>query len=451
MRTETHGSNVYLVNNEGVLHVAGTLYLNQEYTNPHTKAVVARALRVWARVATAFDIDLATRALKGQWLNEAEKKALRYLVFRPITEIELMQDQAVRHIALATKGAKAKEEIGAVEPNTAHKQLVGIANFLTWFHRKILEPRMPVASLISTSLRRQVEDCARDLKKGVAGTSTSHPHRISSVPNERFLQLYSAVYLNYRDVFRTDGGKPASNAARDRAIVLLACEGLRPGAIGNLARADFRWEGINLPGYIALRDNTARRATPVGTNTPVQKGTSSNQNYNSEVTVPVWPTTAKAIQEYIEGERSENTSRGLQNRSKGFLFVADHGGPIGDRGTIARVFRQAGKGLADAGLLSRDLKDPYLDGESYDFHAYLLRHSAASLFFATKSHDMKSEVVMDLMKCRFGWSRASAMPALYAQRAMSDAASVTVNDFVETLFAQARAAKSTNTAPHEHG
>ena len=94
------------------------------------------------------------------------------------------------------------------------------------------------------------------------------------------------------------------------------------------------------------------------------------------------------------------------------------------------------------GLLSKDPTDPYLDGEVYDFHAYLLRHSSASLFYATKIHTTKADVVTDLMKMRFGWSADSDMPALYAQRAMSNAASLTVDDYMESLLFEAEVSKN---------
>lgn len=444
MKLETHGTKVFLATDEGLLHVPGTLYLNEKYWNPHTKQVAARALRVWVRFATAFDIDLAARTLEGRWLTEVEMKALRYLVFRPIYEIESMPDLAVRRIASATKRDEPNLAKGAVEPNTAVKQLVGIADFLTWFHRKVLEPRMPVGSSVAAALRQQVENAAHEMKRAVGGTKAAHPHRIRSVPTQRFLQIYSAVFLRWQEIFRTAAGRSSGNAARDRAIVLLAGEGVRPGAIGNIALADFRWQGGLYPAYLRLVDNTGRRAEKVNTRTPVQKGAASLQNYNSEITVPIWPTTAHAIQQYIDGEREVVVTQGLRNRSKGFLFLADHGGPIGDRGTIARVFRRAGKSLSKIGLLSKDPADPYLDGESYDFDAYLLRHSAASLFYATKALAMNPDVVIDLMKMRFGWSTASGMPALYAQRAISNAASLTVDEYMESLFAEARLSQHSN-------
>lgn len=444
MKLETHGSKVYLVAADtGSLHVPATLFLNEKYTNHHTKQAAAKALRVWVRLADAFDIDLAARALEGRWVTEAEKKALRHLVFRPIEEIESMSDRALKAVASATRDVEPRIANGAVEPNTALKQLVGIAKFLVWFHEKVLEPRMPITSPLVEVLRRQVETCAAELKRGVGSTKSSHPHRIKSVPRERFLQIYSAVYLRSPCLFKTVNGKAGSNLLRDRAMILLASEGIRPGAIGNIARSDFKWAGNREPGYLTVKDNTSKRSKKLSANTPVQKGTASNQNYNSEITIPIWPTTAEAIQEYIDSERAAVTTHGLRNRSEGFLFLAEHGGPIGNRGTIANVFRRAGKDFAAMGLLSKDPKDPYLTGEAYEFDAYLLRHSAISLFYSEKIKEKKDEVVKDLMKQRFGWSMESTMPALYARRAMSDAASVTVEDYMESLFSEAKSAKKT--------
>jgi len=447
MKIKTYGSKVFLETDTDILYVPGTLYLNEIYANHHSKHVSAKALRVWIRLADAFEIDLAARALEGRWLKEVEKKALRHLVFRPIEEIESMSDRSVRNIASATNDKEPNMRHGAVAPNTATKQLTGIANFLSWFYKKILQPRMPTRSTTSDVLKEQVELCAMELKKGVRGTKSLHPHLIRSLPTERFLQIYSAVYLRASELLKTDGGKIGSNLLRDRAMILLASEGLRPGAIGNIALADFKWSGMKTPGYVVIKDNTARRSKGLSTSTPVQKGAAGSQNYNSEFIMTIWPTTARAIQDYIDSERVAATTWGLRNRSEGFLFLADHGGPIGDRGTVAHVFRRASKGLTNMGLLSKAPGDPYLDGEIYPFHAYVLRHSAASLFYATRSLMMNVDVVTDLMKMRFGWSMGSGMPALYAQRAMSNAASITVDDYMESLFAEAMIAKSTDKKP----
>ena len=328
MRLETHGSKVYLSTDAGILHVPATLFLNETYANHHTMHIVARALRVWVRLADAFGIDLAARALEARWMTEAEKKALRYLVFRPIEEIESMSDRTVQTIASAIKDKDPNERAGAVEPNTALKNLVWIADFLLWFHKKVLEPRMPIGGAVSKTLRQQVEVCATELKKGVRGTKSLHPHRLRSVPAERFLQIYSTVYLRAADILKTHGGKVSSNLLRDRAMILLASEGMRPGAIGNVALADFKWAGKAAPGYVAIKDNTARRTKKLSTSTPVQKGAASNQNYNSEIIIPIWPTTAQAIKDYIDNERLVVTTRTLRNYSEGFLFLADHGGPM---------------------------------------------------------------------------------------------------------------------------
>lgn len=447
MILEQHGTKTFLTNSAGLTHAPGTLYLNERYRNPATKEVVARAIRVWARLADAFEIDLAARSVQAQWLTESEMKALRYLVFRPIQEIEAMSNTAIRQVASARR-----TPVGAVDDdpaqcgtatvchNTAAKQLVCIANFLVWFHHSIIGPRMPTGSAIAVALRQKVESCSKSLKSAIRNTKSAHPHLVRSLPTERFLAIYHALYTR-SDIYKTAGGKASATKMRDRAIALLACEGMRPGAIGNIALSDFRWDGGNNPGYIRITDNTTRRRKAMTSATPRQKGTRSHQGYNSEYLLSIWPTTADAIQEYIKTERKPLMMQGLKNRSQGFLFVAEHAGPIADRSTISYVFRRVGQGLESLGLLDRVQGDPYHEGDQYHFSAYLLRRSAASLFFAMRSQEMRAEVVQDVMKSRFGWSPTSSMPNLYAQRAMSDAAALTVDEFMDELFAAAKAKK----------
>ena len=431
-----------LTTDDGVVHVPFTLYLNSRYNNPHTIIAAARGLRVLSRFVDAFDIDIASRALEAHCLTEGEKRTLYQLVFYPIEQIEAMPDRAVRMIASAQKNQDPSRIKGAVEPNTAAKQLLQIADFLLWYHEKVLEPRMPLASPVTEALRRAYESCAKELKQAVAGTKSLHSHKIRSVPIRRFLEIYEALYSKAEHVLQTEGGQPGSNLKRDRAMILLAAEGIRPGAIGNIALADFKWPGGKERGHVAIKDNTSRRSKRLSTATPTQKGTRSRQNYSSEGTISIWPTTAQAIRDYIDGERQEVTGRTLRNKSEGFLFLAEHGGPIGDRSTISTVFKRSGIGLQRLGLLAKDENDPYLEGEEYNFSAYLLRHSAATLFYSSKAPQLRGEVVEDLMKLRFGWSQASGMPRVYAQRAMSDAASLTVDDFVESLLADALIAKN---------
>ncbi|WP_431509938.1 hypothetical protein [Variovorax sp. DAIF25] len=444
MKLETAGSLVIVSTGQGAVHGPFTLYVNERYDNPNSKAAASRALRVLLRVVDAFGINLAARALDGLCLLEGEKKALVQLAHYSIESIETMTDKKVRTIALAQARVDVSKIKNAVAPNTAAKQLVQIADFLAWYHRKVLEPRMPLSSDITEALRRQFELCAQELARAVASTKSAHPHKIRSVPSQLFLEIYSIAFLRATDLFRTKGGREGGNLKRDRAMILLAAEGMRPGAIGNIALADFKWPSGSERGYIVIKDNTARRINEVTTATPKQKGTGSRQNYNSEMTMSIWPTTAQAIQEYIAVEREAVARRTLTNRSRGFLFLAEHGGPITDRGTIGTVFRRAGSGLQRLGLLAKDPKDPYLEGEQYNFSAYLLRHSSASLFYSSKTREMKGEVVEDLMKMRFGWARESGMPRLYAQRALSDAASLTVDDFVDSLMAASRERRRTS-------
>ncbi len=442
MKIELAHSRTLLTTDDGVVHVPFTLYLNNRYDNPHTIGAAARGLRVFSRFVNAFDIDIASRALEARSLTEGEKMALCQLVFHPIKQIEAMSDRAVRMIASAQKNQDTSRIKGAVESNTADKQLMQIADFLLWYHEKILEPRMPLGSAVTEALRRAYESCAKELKQAVAGTKSSHPHRIKSAPIRRFLEIYGAAYSRAEDIFQTESGQPGSNLMRDRAMILLAAEGIRPGAIGNIALEDFKWPGGKERGHVRIKDNIARRSKRLTATTPTQKGTRSRQNYNSEGTIPIWPTTAKAIRDYIDGERQEITGRTLRNKSEGFLFLAKHGGAIGDRSTISTVFKRAGIGLRRLSLLAKDENDPYLEGEEYNFSAYLLRHSAATLFYSSKAQQSQGEVVEDLMKLRFGWSQASGMPRVYALRAMSDAASLTAEDFVESLLADAMIAKN---------
>lgn len=434
-----------MVTDHGVVHTPFTLYLNMRYVNPHTRVVAARALRVFGRLIDAFNIDFVERALQAKCLNEKEKAALRQLAFQRIEKIETMSDRAVRDIASIRNNLPKSKLKNTVEANTAAKQLVQIADFLNWYHDKVLNPRMPLTAPTTDALRREYNSCINELKDTIAATKTAHPHKIRSVPTERFLQIYSLLFLNPHEVLRTPSGKLSENILRDRAMILLAAEGIRPGALGNMHLSDFKWNGGNELGHINIKDNTARRKKWITTATPTQKGARSIQNYNSELTISIWPTTAHAIQNYINNERQEKTGKTLRNKSEGFLFLADHGGPINDRGTISTVFKRTGKAIEKLGLLSRARNDPYLNGETYNFSAYLLRHSAASLFYTSKAREMKGEVVEDLMKMRFGWAQKSGMPRLYAQRAIADEASLTLEDFFESLLTEA--SNGTKTMP----
>jgi integrase len=419
-----------LLSEDGRIHAPFSLYLNMEFDSPHTFASVAVGLNLLDLFIRAFSVNLEQRALDGQCLTEPEKHALRQMAYRPIADIERMSQAMVRRFAKTTSDLAPPDREGAVQPNTAQRRLRQIAAFLEWYERVIIAPGMPIGSPTKDALRRSYESCCEWLKTAIGGTKSSHPHSIRSAPRDTFLAIYRKVYLEPEAVFRAPSGKPSVTMLRDRAIVLLAAEGVRPGAIGNLQLADFRWNGDSAGGYLRIKDNLAKRGTRITAATPTQKGIRSKQPYNSEITIKLWPTTCAAIQQYAEGARQTAIGKTLKNPSKGFLFVTDNGKPIASRTTLAAVFKRAEHSLGLLGLLNRAPTDPYLNGDAYDLVAYLMRHSAASLFYEVNADRPDAT---SLMKDRFGWTAKSNMPALYARRSISDRAGVDLLAFLDSL------------------
>lgn len=420
-----------LIESDGSINGPFSLYLNERFDNPHTREAAAAGLRVFHRFLVAHGIDLPCRALEGESLRSVERKWLTELAYRPLEEVEEMSDAMIKRLTTVRKAAVARDRIGAVSPNTAAIKLASVAAFLRWFFTDVL-----AEAIRSASDRRALSDsytatCA-DLEARIRGTKQGHHHEIRSLPVERYLRLVRELVLHPEKLFVTQGGKQSATLMRDRAMVLLAAEGLRPGSLGNLAIDNFKYEAGSAGGYVEIKDNVPRRQAPVRTNTPKAKGARSTfVPYASNVTVKLWPFTCLAIKQYIDGERVEVLGRHLKNRSKSFLFVADHGGPITDRTTIAVVFCRLESRLRELGLLTRAAGDPYARGAHYDFSAYTLRHSAATFFYKSNAH---RPAVMDLMRQRFGWSASSKMPDRYANRAMSEEASVDMSDFHDQLL-----------------
>lgn len=438
MRLVIAKGSTLLLNQDGTINSPFSLFLNYKFSNPHTRESTATGLRLFHRFVSAHSINLAHRALVGQCLKPSEIPMLVQLAYRPIAEVERMEDAMIRRITKANPDKPAMDIKGAVEPNTAARRLDQIGNFLDWYFKNILDQRI-LGTLSREELRQRYNQTINELKGWINGTASSHHHQIQSLPQERFLQIIREIFLNPAISFMTVSGDPSATMMRDRAIGLLAAEGLRPGAIGNLTLADFRWRPGDPNGYICIRDNTAKRQSRITTNTPVQKGArSTTQSYNSEITVKLWPWTCMAIHEYLCGERGAVTGRQLRNMTKGFLFVAEHGEPIGDRTTLSAVFKRLERGLMARGLLDTAPSDPYHNGSHYSLTAYTLRHSAATLFFSSKRHESD---VFDQMRERFGWSEKSKMPELYARRAISDSASLDMIEFFEVLINDSKNAR----------
>lgn len=431
MKTSVAGRNFLLCHHDGRIHYPFSKFLTTQFDNANTRELVSQSLRILARFSTSNGIELSLRALDGQCLSYDECVKLAALCFRPLGEIETLSEKNVRLIASA-KTRKAPADLPkAVEPNTVRKRLGHIASYLKFYREVFLESHIRSSSL-RAELAQSYERTQEWLSGAVSGTKQNHHLNIQSLPSGRFLAVIRAVYVQPQRLFLTESGEVSSTLYRDRAMTLLACEGLRPGSIGNIAREDFHAEG----GYLNIKDHRRNRQGRPTTGTPALKlGQSTRVNSASETMITLYPFTVQAILDYIEHEREPILRKHLKNRSRGFLFLNQSGGPIEHRSTLTRMFNLLGHRLRDLGLLDVG-KDPHFrNKKQYDFYSYVLRHSAASLFLEMSG---TQDEVLDRMRKRFGWTIRSEMPQLYAARALSDRANVDLNAFSKSLFDEAR-------------
>lgn len=425
------GDRTLLIDDNGTVNAPFSIYLNEKFDNPHTRGVISAGLRIFHRFLIAHRIDLPARALGGECLRSVECKWLTELAYRPIEEVERMSDQMIKRLTATSKKSSGSDIKGAVEPNTAAKRLDTIAEFLLWYRKALLDEAIRSVPMRAELKNRYDAVCA-DLKRQIRATKQGHHHEIRSLPTKPYLQIIRKLVIDPEQLFSTSLQSLSSTMMRDRAMALLAVEGVRPGALGNLTIDDFQFRAGDPHGYLVIKDNVARRGRPVTTATPKAKGARSiKQNYVRHITMRLWPFTCRAIKDYLDGERSKLLGRRLANRSKSFLFLADHGGPFGDRTTITSVFRRLGAQLKSMGLLRVADGDPFVQKTHYEFSAYTMRHSAATFFYATHKH--KADV-LDLMRQRFGWTENSTSPKRYANRAMSEAASVDMHEFHQELL-----------------
>lgn len=423
--------NFLMLYEDGSIHYPFSKFLTYEFDNPHTRELVSQSLRVLCKFFEAHRIELAVRALEGRCLSYDEIHSLAGLCFRPIGEIENYSNSKVVFLTSAQANKAPEELIGSVQANTASKRLNHIASYLKFYYEVFLVPHIG-SSILREQLAISYGQTCKKLNDQIAGTKQGHHLTIRSFPSSRFLEIIRTVVLDPAKLFQTKSGKASSNLYRNRAMFLLACEGLRPGAIGNIAREDFR----KLSGHMVIKDNTRRRIGRPSTGTPVQKGTTSTkQNYASETMVKLWPFTIQAIDDYLTNERDLVLQKHLKNRSLGFLFLNSSGEPIKHRSTITSLFQQVGERLAELKLLDIG-NDPYfVDKAKYDFYGYVLRHSAASLFLELNGVEGNA---MDKMKVRFGWSMNSTQPQRYAARALSELANMELKEFYAQLLQDAR-------------
>lgn len=444
MKQAVARKNYLLMHDDGSIHYPFSKYLTDCFANPHTRELVAQALRIYYRFCNAHRIELAFRATEGRCLTCDEAKNLGELCWRPLEEVEAMGDRKVLFLTSPKAGKAPKELPNAVKPDTASKRMNYIAQYIDFYREVFLDPRIPFG-VPREQLKVEFDKTSCQLKNIIKGTKQNHHLAIKSLPTDKYLAIIEAVFVRPEELFLAESGKPSRTRFRDRAMVLLACEGLRPGTLGNIAVGNFRSHSEHL----VISDNRSKRSERVTTNTPVLKmGDSTQVNSASETMIQLWPFTVRAIQDYIDGERTSVLMKRLTNRSNGFLFLSDVGEPIKHRSSITRMFNRLGQRLKALGLLDIG-NDPYfLDQKQYDFYGYVLRHSAASFFLSQKCSEIAKESgaarpaqyedvpdrVKDLMKLRFGWTMNSTMPELYAARALSDNANVVLMEFHRRLL-----------------
>lgn len=431
-----HTPSGYVILEEtGRVNAPFTWFVNYQSDNPHTHEQDAAGLRLMHRFLSICKIDLASRALQGDCLSSTECSWLRNLTYLSLSDLERMSDKIlIKRIAYTSRAAPRQSKI--VVQNTAATRVKTIVRFLEYFRDHVLHDALRSPRDREMAAAAFSKSCTQ-LKNSVARTKSGQ-HSIRSLPIPLYLNIIKEVFVNPELFFRTSGGLVSETLMRDRAITLLALEGLRPGAIGNTSIADFRFRPGDAHGYMVIKDNTEKRGNAMTVGTPKAKGTRSTLvTYNSDITVKLWPFTCIALQQYIDSERVREISKVLRNRSRSLLFVKAKGEPIGHRATFSAVFSRLAKQLKMQGMMKVAKNDPFSTDLTYKLSAYTLRHCAASFFYAENRH---LDNVEDLMRSRFGWTEKSDMPSLYAARARSEGASIDMNAFFQSLL-EAQSAK----------
>jgi len=422
-----------LLHDDGTIHFPFSKFLTDKFSNPNTRELVGQSLRIFYRFCIAHEIELAVRATEGWCLTYNESKNLLGLCYRPLGEVESLTIKKVVQITSAKAGKAPQDRPNAVQQNTVKKRLIHIAQYLQFYLEVFLKPNIRSKTLCET-LRHEYEETTHELKNKIRGTKQGHHHNIISLPSDRFLEIIRAIFVRSENLFLNKTGGVSRNLLRDRAMALLACEGLRPGTLGNIARSDYH----DKSSHLVIKDNREKR-TDTASTTPVLKlGDSILVNSASEGMIELWPFTVKAIDDYIRTERTSILSKHLKNRSKGFLFLNEKGEPIKHRASITDMFHRLGKRLSELGLLDVG-NDPFFRNQKeYDFYAYVLRHSSASYFLERNGTEDRK---LDAMKHRYGWTKNSVQPQLYAARAYSDQANILLMEFNEQLMTKVRQKK----------
>jgi integrase len=428
MKMVRAASKVVMLSDDGRINAPFSFFLNT-HKNPNTQDSLSVSLKLFHLFLVHFKISLPERALAGRCLEEREMVGLISLSFRPLTELA-----DLRRVAkfLDVKNAEADEDRdGAVEGGTASQRLKDVAAFLEDYetllahHIRSADTRERLAASYLV--------CCERLRRAVGGASSSSAYDIRAMSSSDFVDCMKVVYARPKVLL----GDATSDVhmLRDRAMFMLSCEGLRPGEICNL-RVNDLVKGPN--GLLSLQVAVNKKHREVvKSSTPLPKGASSNTPYATVRMIHLWPFTRDALNDYINGPRSEAIARSGEDRTSGFVFIKGTGDPLSSRQAVSLRFSNMCDALRQAGHMKIEAAPRRGDAKMDELSSYTMRHSAASYFYLSKMQELDNkESVFDLMRARFGWTDKSDMPGHYAKRGIVEIATVEVNQIYTEMRAE---------------
>ncbi|PPC97255.1 MAG: hypothetical protein CTY35_07510 [Methylotenera sp.] len=405
-------------------------------SNVDTQSKELTALRVLQKFLDANKIDIATRCLeKNIFLTQHEARELRQLCWIPIDKIESYSNEFLKRIFKASSKAKSPEEMpGRIKRNSASQRTKTIARYLTHFNSYFV-PQLLMSKVSLQAVSDNLE-ATNYILRNIRQADGNHEGQIISLPTSKFVDVIKTILEVPEEIFRTTLGTTSRNILRDQCIFLLACEGLRPGAIASIDMSQYD----QTSGYLDMTKRS--KNMDLSLKGPRSKGINSSLKNYSQPRLKVYPFTRALLQKYIHEERSEILSKFATNGSQGRLFINERGKPFSSSSTVKNVFSTAATALSKLQKLEID-DDPYvktIKGKSnqYKFYAYVLRHSAATFFIA---HNGLDDATLDAMKPRFGWSRNSKQPERYAARAYIDISNTILHGHMDELLNLANAIK----------
>lgn len=428
MKMVRAASKVVMVHEDGRIHAPFSFFLNT-HKNPNTQDSVSISLKLFHLFLIHFKISLPERALAGRCLEEREMVGLIGLSFRPLAELA---DRRRISKLLDVKNAEADEDRhGAVEGGTASQRLKDVAAFLKDYETLVAH------HIRSTDTRERLAasylGCCERLRRAVGGAASSSAYDIRAMSSADFVGCMKVVYSSPKVLL--GGAKSDMHLLRDRAMFMLSCEGLRPGEICNLRVNDL---GKGPDGLLTLQVAVNKKHRKVvKSSTPLPKGASSNTPYATVRMIHLWPFTRDALNDYINGPRSEAIAQSGEDLTAGFVFIKSNGEPVASRQAVSLRFSQMCDALHKDGYMKIDAAPLRGNAKKEELSSYTMRHSAASYFYLSKMKELENEEsVFDLMRARFGWTDKSDMPRHYAKRGIVDIATVEVNQIYTEMRAE---------------